>query len=182
MSLRLRIAELGLPPAVRKRGIRELLELSARAFETPAPDLARLNPEEARRVFARFTHEQAARLQTDDAARRRIERRLREEAIAFGRRLRRTLGLRTRAQAMRAARLLYRAIGIDFRSSVAGEIRIPACSFAETYTSSTCRTIAALDEGLLIGLAGDGKLSFSARLTEGDPACRARFDFPETLR
>jgi hypothetical protein len=182
MSLRLRIAELGLPSAVRKRGIRELVELSARAFETPAPNLARLNPEEARRVFARFTHEQAARLQTDEAARRRIELRLREEAIAFGRRLRRTLGLRTRAQAMRAARLLYRAIGIDFKASSDGEIRIASCSFAKTYPPATCRTIAALDEGLLIGLAGDGKLSFSGRLTEGDPACLAKFDFPEPGR
>jgi hypothetical protein len=182
MSLRLRIAELGLPPAVRKRGIRELSELCARAFGTPAPDLARLNPEEALSLFARFTCEQAARLQTDDDARRRIERRLREEAIVFGSGLRRALGLRTLAQAMRAARLLYRAVGIDFRPSAAGEILIPACSFAETYTPATCRTIAALDEGLLIGLAGDGELSFSARLTEGHPACRARFDLPETRR
>ena len=182
MSLRLRIAELGLPPAVRKRGIRELFGLCARAFGTPAPDLARLDPEEALSLFARFTCEQAARLQTDDDARRRIERRLREEAIVFGRGLRRVLGLRTPAQAMRAARLLYRAVGIDFRSSAAGEILIAACSFAETYTPTTCRTIAALDEGLLIGLAGDGELSFSARLTEGHPACRARFDLPETRR
>jgi hypothetical protein len=83
---------------------------------------------------------------------------------------------------MRAARLLYRAIGIDFRSSAAGEIRIVACSFADIYAPATCRTIAALDEGLLIGLAGDGKLSFSGRLTEGDPACLAKFDFPEPGR
>ncbi len=56
-----------------------------------------------------------------------------------------------------------------------------ACSFADVYSAATCRMIAALDEGLLIGLAGGGTLVFSSRLTEGAADCRARFDFPENL-
>jgi hypothetical protein len=83
---------------------------------------------------------------------------------------------------MRAARLLYRSISIEFRGDENGRIDIPACAFAEIYSPETCRMIAALDGGLLIGLSGGGTLSFSARLTEGAPSCRARFDFPERLR
>jgi hypothetical protein len=182
MSLRLRIAELRLPRTVRDRFFRELVERTARAFESPVPDLAGSSREAAQLVFARFTHEQASRLQADEQARDRAAAKLRQEAAVFGRRLGLLLGVRTRSEVMRAARLLYRSIRIDFHASAAGEIRIPACSFAGTYSAATCRTIAALDEGLLVGLAGGGRLAFSARLTEGAPACWAHFDFPESLR
>lgn len=180
MSLRLRIAEIWLPAAVRKKYFRELAELTGRALQIPAPSLAGLAPEEARLLFARFTHEQAAALQTDEPARALAEERLRREASGLGRRLASALGVRTRDDVMRAARLLYRSIRIDFRGDRQGRIRIAACSFAETYAASTCRMIAALDEGLLAGLAGGGRLAFTARLTEKADACRAHFSFPES--
>lgn len=182
MSLRLRLAELWLPSPVRRKYFRELMERTARAFEVPPPDLAGLASEEARSRFALFSQACAAGLQADEAARVGAEQRLRTEAIALGRRLGAVLGVRTRSEVVRAARLLYRSIRIDFEATVAGEVRMAACSFADVYSPATCRMIAALDEGLLIGLAGGGTLSFSARLTEGAAVCRARFDFPETLR
>lgn len=182
MSLRLRLAELWLPGAIRKKYFRELVERTARAFEVPPPELAGLAPEEARLLFARFSNALASGLGSDAAARTRAEQLLRSEAVALGRRLASALGVRTRSEVIRAARLLYRSIRIDFRGDERGLIHIPDCSFAGVYSPETCRTIAALDEGLLIGLAGGGTLSFSSRLTEGAPACLARFDFPEELR
>lgn len=182
MSLRLRIAEIWLPGPLRRGYFRELVERTARAFDAPSPDLSGLAAEEARGLFARFTREQACRLRPDEEALARTEARLREEAALFGRRLGAALGVRSRGEVLRAARLLYRSIRIDFQGDEHGRIHIPACSFADVYSPATCRTIAALDEGLLVGLAGGGTLSFSARLTEGAPACRAHFDFPGSLR
>jgi hypothetical protein len=181
MSLRLRLAEVWLPGPVRKKYFRELAERTARAFEVPPPDLAGLAAEEARRLFARFSHACASGLAADAAARTLAEQRLRAEAMALGRRLASALGVRTRSEVLRAARLLYGSIQIDFRGDERGRIHISGCSFADVYSPATCRTIAALDEGLLVGLAGGGTLTFSARLTEGAPACLARFDFPETI-
>ncbi|MCX6560905.1 MAG: hypothetical protein NTZ26_10395 [Candidatus Aminicenantes bacterium] len=181
MSLRLRLAALWLPRVVRERFFLELAERTARAFESSAPNLSGLSGEPARLAFARFTQEKAAGLQADPPARARAEARLREESVSFGRRLGSVLGVRTRADVLRAARLLYRSIRIDFAASASGGIRMTACSFAETYSPATCRTIAALDEGLLVGLAGGGRLAFTSRLTEGAEACRAQFDFPESL-
>ena len=40
--------------------------------------------------------------------------------------------------------------------------------------------VSGLDEGLLAGLAGDGRLVFTERLTEGADRCRARFVAEET--
>jgi len=76
---------------------------------------------------------------------------------------------------MRAARLLYGTMGIDFRGSDDGNILIGKCAFSDFYESRTCALISALDEGLLAGLAGGGRLEFSERITDGQSRCRARF-------
>ena len=101
--------------------------------------------------------------------------------LGFGRRIGAMLGVRSRKDAMRAARLLYRFLGIDFLGADSGEIIIRRCSFSEHYTPETCALMSGLDEGVLAGLAGGGRLTFQARLTEGRDSCRARFAFPESL-
>ncbi len=178
MSLRLRLAGIGLPGPLRRKEIRRLAERTARAFEVPAPRLGKGPVAAAWLAFARFTQEQASRLPRDEASRLAVRERLRREAEAMGRDLGRRLGVRSRPDVLRAARILYRAMGIDLVPEPDGRIRVASCSCASIYTPDTCRTIAALDEGLLSGLAGGGRLTFSARLTEGAPACAARFEFP----
>ena len=74
---------------------------------------------------------------------------------------------------------MYDAIGVDFRGDAAGVVTVSRCYFSDVYTPEVCRLVSALDEGLLAGLAGGGRLTFSQRLTEGAVCCRARFEAEE---
>jgi hypothetical protein len=106
---------------------------------------------------------------------------MRNLARGLGGRLRDRLKVRSRADVMKAGRLIYRLLGIELRGTAAGDIVIDRCSFGRTYGPETCALMSALDEGLFAGLSGGGSLEFSARITEGRPACRARFVFPPEL-
>ena len=181
LRLRLRIAELWLPASLKKRRLGDLLDVTARAFGIAVPDIPFRTSGEARLALARLTREGASRVASDAAARAESMNRLRSGGAALGAKLKSDLGVRTRGDVMQAARLLYRAIGIDFRGTAEGEILISDCSFRSAYTPEICGIVSALDEGVLSGLAGGGRLAFTARLTDGSPACRARFDFPEAL-
>lgn len=178
MNLRLTAAEIYIPRRLRDGYFRRLFALTARAFEAGRPRLDGLSFVAIRREFARFTVEQTGRFPAGDSAAVEAKRRLREAAHDFGKALRRDLRLRSPAEVMRAGRLLYRILGIDFQGSASGEIKINACFFASHYSPQTCAFIAALDEGVLTGLAGGGRLEFTERITEHRPCCRARFLFP----
>jgi hypothetical protein len=178
----LTVAEIHIPRRLRDKNFQRLFSLTARALESEAPRLDGLSFSEARREYARFTAEQAERCLENDASSAEAKKRLRESAFAFGQELRRDLGVRSAAEVMRAARVLYRLLGIEFQGSPSGVIVIRKCLFSSTYTSRTCGFISALDEGILAGLAGGGRLEFSERITEERPGCLARFEFPAGLR
>ena len=182
MNLRLMAAEIWVPRHLRDRNFRRLFALTAQAFETEIPGLDGLSFAAARREYARFTTEQVERRSGDAAAGIRMKDRLGESALAFGRDLRRELGVRSAAEVMRAARILYRLLVIDFQGSASGGIVIRKCFFAGAYTPQTCAFISALDAGILAGLAGGGRLEFFERITEGRPCCLARFEPPAGLR
>jgi hypothetical protein len=78
---------------------------------------------------------------------------------------------------IRGARLLYGILSIDFQGAPDGDIVINRCFFSRDYTPKTCALMSGLDEGVLAGLSGGGRLEFSARITENKAVCRARFDF-----
>jgi len=67
-------------------------------------------------------------------------------------------------------------LGIDFLGEPDGSMVMTRCFFSDYYSSPVCRLISSLDEGLLVGLAGGGRLSFSQRITEGHECCRAHLD------
>jgi hypothetical protein len=174
VSLRLALASLPLPAWARRWGLRELARRTARAFGAKAPDVAGPFPAALRR-YAAFTREQADRALAD-AARTPVARaRLRAEAFDLGAALRRRLGVRSRADAMRAARLVYRIVDVEFQGDADGEIRVARCAFSALYAPTTCDLISAFDEGLLAGLAGEGRLHFSRRISEGAGWCAATF-------
>lgn len=175
MNLRVAVASVYLPPFVKRRKLAELLELTAEAFGAPAPDVRHQSAAERLRTFAAFSNEHAevaCEAGGDDVARR-----LRAAAYDMGAGVRRVLRIRKREDAMRAARLLYRTLGIDFRADAYGRIVIRSCYFADWYTPRVCALMSALDEGVLAGLAGEGRLEFSARITEGCRRCEAAFRF-----
>lgn len=181
MKIGLIIAEIHVPSFIRKREFSRLVDLTAEAFEAPRPAFEVRSFEEMLDAYASWTGAQAESLRRDPARPAAVRTRLRGLAVEFGRRLRKKLGVRTRGEVMRAGRLLYRLLHIDFEGSVDGGVIIRRCSFSRRFSPETCALLAALDEGILAGLAGGGRLEFTARITENDEACRARFVFPEGL-
>lgn len=177
MNLRLALAAIHVPAPLRRRGLLDLVRRTARAFGAEPPDLRGIELDDALRRFALFTRDQAERISGSPEEAARAREQLRREARDFGAGLRLRLGVSSRAEAMRAARILYRMIGVDLRASLAGSIVVRSCSFSGTYTCETCAVMAAMDEGLFAGLAGEGRLEFSARITEGADRCVAFFTF-----
>jgi hypothetical protein len=182
VTLALRLLELPLPGAVRRRMLAELFTATAEAFGHPAPDLHGLRFEERLRRYAVFTRDEAER-----SLRRRdgiedVRDRLHENARRLGARLRRRLGIEGVDETLAAARALYRVIGIDLEPGSGGAVTIGRCYFADFYSGRVCRLISALDEGLVDGLSGGGRLRFSERMTEGCDACRARLHLPGARR
>jgi hypothetical protein len=173
MSLRLVLLERWLPDAIRRAVFRRLARLTAAAFDTAPPDLD-LAPHDAVARFGRFTSEEAARvLAAGPAAASTVRDRLFSGARDLGDAIRRGTAVRTADDAVRALRLLYRAIGIDFEGCAAsGDVVISSCAFSRLYTPEVCALVSALDDGVVAGLTGGGRLAFEQRLTEGGSCCR----------
>jgi len=179
VNLRLRIAGLGLPRPLQKRKLAELFALTGRAFGEDPPATAGLSLERMLRLYAEFSNAAAARALGAPSGGAEAGGRLYEEALAFGRGIRRELRVASPREVMAAARILYRSLGIDFEGTPAGEIVISRCFFETRYSAGVCRLMSRLDAGVLAGLAGGGGLEFTERLTEGAGRCRALFAFPE---
>jgi hypothetical protein len=177
--LRLRLAEIWIPPTWRRKALSDLAALTAGAFGAPPPFLDGLDWPARLEAYARFTSAEAERVLARPEELAVVRSRLRTRARDFGERLRRRLGASSRTDALRLARLLYGEIGIDFEGRPDGEVLIRACGFSRHYGGEVCALISALDEGVLAGLTGGGRLEFRERLTEGGAACRAVFHFEE---
>lgn len=94
-------------------------------------------------------------------------------ALRMGRLLRRlTFFLRDAGHA-RLVFALYKGIGIDMHGALPGEIQVRACFFSRCYTPGMCALISAMDDGMVSGIMGGGRLTFTQRMTEGCGCCRA---------
>ena len=176
MNLRLTAVQIFLPNTIKHRKLCTLFSLTANAFSYPMPVLDSLPYGKILDLYATFTRDAV-----EDAERRgkefvSIRQRLFDGARAMGSDVRKELKISTFSEAMIAARVIYRSIGIDFRADPLGNAIIPKCFFSTTYSESVCRLISALDEGLIAGLSGNGRLSFSQRITEGFPCCTAKIE------
>lgn len=179
MSVRLALVSAYVPGFVKRRKLRELLCRSAEAFGTPVPETAGRSYRECLGTFAAFTAAQADRVGRDGVTAAGVRSRLRAAGREIGGGIRRGLGVGTRGEAMRAARIIYRMLGIDFEGRADGAIVIRSCDFSRVYTARACGLVSGLDEGLLAGLAGEGRLEFASRITEGCERCEAIFHFEE---
>lgn len=175
MNVRLLIAEIRMPSRRRLEKVRELAALTARALGTIPPSITDRSVRRALAAYAKFTRESADLAVRNGADLERLGAKLREEAVGFGRSLAAAFRIRDRRQALRLLRLAYRAIGIDMRPGADGAVSVRRCFFKDYYAPETCRLIASLDEGLMAGICGEGKLVFTQRLTAGEPGCLARF-------
>lgn len=172
MSLPLKLLQLYVPAFFKRRALRELFEATARAFGREMPPLKGLSFDQRLRQYATFTAQQAEEaLRGEEVSA--LKARLRQNAYQLGAGLRKNFGITRMEEVMGLARILYRSIGIEFQGNPEGEITIRRCYFSHFYSPQVCQLISALDEGLLAGLAGGGRLSFSARISEGSPVCKA---------
>ena len=171
MGLLLSLFTLYVPPPIRKRKLEHLFTATADAFQATRPSTRGLTFDECLKSYAQFTRDQAesAIRQGNGAV---VRPRLFENAYRIGRQLKADLRVDS-TEVMRMGALVYRILGIDFEGEPGGNIVIRHCFFSTYYSSSVCRIISSLDEGLLVGLAGGGRLSFSRRITEGNECCLA---------
>ncbi len=176
MNLRLAVASVYLPAAIKRRKLAELLRRTAGAFGDAAPDLTGASFDEGLRTFAALTTRWAEQADRSDPG---AADRLRATAREFGKELRHALRIRTRVDALRAARLLYGVLGIQLEARVDGLLVIRRCYFADWYAPRVCALMSALDEGIIAGLAGGGHLVFDSRITEGCDRCTAAFHFED---
>jgi hypothetical protein len=178
MNIRLMLVQRYCPAFVEAMALQALADATADAFGCRTPRLRGRPYQERLEAYARFTAERGALALRSGDDLSPLTARLRHNAFELGQRLRRGLRIRCAADAATAARLLYGIIGIDFAADAEGHVVIRGCSFSRFYSADVCRLAAALDEGLLTGLAGGGRFSFTQRMTEGGPCCRAVWEPP----
>lgn len=145
-----------------------LCNLTARAFDVPGRRIWYLPYPQALGEYGAFTVQCMTRHRPSPE-------RLYREAHAVGRRIRRITGLRDRADLERLVIFLYRNLQIDMSGSITGEITVSSCYFSKIYTPQQCQWMSNVDAGIIAGLCGGGRLTFTGRLTEGCGACRACF-------
>lgn len=164
------------PEPVRRRALRELFECTATAFGAPAPAFDDASADNLLAGYAAFTARHAvAALQDTLMDLALIRERLYFSAYAIGYRLRQELDVTSTADAMAAARAVYGILRIDFRQGASGQVRVERCFFSRFYSPEVCKLMSSLDQGLLAGLSGGGRLQFRQRITEGAPRCLATF-------
>jgi hypothetical protein len=181
MGLLLTVSKIYLPGFLRRRKLEMLLAATAEAFQVETPSTRGLPYPDVLELFARFSAEQANK-SIQAGSQIQTRERLFLNASRIGKQMRANFNVTTPEEVMRTAELAYRILKIDLEGQPSGEIEIKECFFSAYYSGRVCRMISALDEGILSGLSGGGKLSFSARLTEGSQSCRAFLKREETRK
>ncbi|HPG38315.1 MAG TPA: hypothetical protein PLP19_01970 [bacterium] len=179
MNLLVTAAGLYIPAFIKKQKIRQLIKITAQAFQVETPDTGTLTYHECLHVFARFSGETAQRALQANADIQGIKSRLYKNACDMGIQLRRQLHIKTTAEVIQFTRILYKVIGIDYSCTPAGDVTIKRCYFSQFFNGEACRIFSALDEGVAAGLSNGGRLVFRERLTEGHSCCRADFRLTE---
>ncbi len=78
---------------------------------------------------------------------------------------------------IRAAKILYRVLGIEFEVEQypnGAILIVNRCALAANYSELTCQVLSATDEGTIRGLDENMSMTFTERITGGQPTCKAR--------
>lgn len=156
--------------AARRIALQLLMNLTARALRQPPLRIWTLPTDKALQRYADYTF---AHLK--DGADEQLLRRMGDEARRMGQRLRRWLMLRRQDDIEQVVTTLYQGIGIALEGNLPGRLCFRRCYFSGRYTPKVCQAASALDEGIMQGLTGGGKLTFQQRITEGHQHCLATY-------
>lgn len=154
----------------RRIEIQQLMNLTARALRQKPKHTWTLPNEEALRLYAAFTRDQLPACPDEE-----LLQRMTAEAYKMGRLLRRVFLLSQQADIQQFAIAIYQGVGITLEGHLPGTLRFRRCFFSQYYTPEVCLAASALDEGIMSGLAGGGRLHFQQRITEGCTCCKATF-------
>ena len=175
MGLLVSALQIYMPDFVKKTALTQLFNATAAAFEAEVPSLAGLDSEECLARYARFAQTLAEQRLRDGREVETVAQRLYRNAVEMGRLNRKLLRPGAVQDVMAIGRVLYHILDIDFQGDARGEVVINRCYFSRFYSGEVCRLMSAMDRGLLAGLWNGGELTFSSRITEGQPCCRAHF-------
>ena len=181
MGLLLTASRIYLPQFIQKRKLETLFAATADAFQVSVPLTGGLSLEACLKLYAQFTREQSDKAfqRGNESA---IKSRLFRNAYQIGKQLKSDFSINTAEEVMRLSAVLYKILRIEFQGGPQGNIIINSCFFSSCYSDSVCRLISSLDEGLLSGLSGGGKLSFSQRITGGNSCCLAYLEISGILK
>ena len=161
-------------PLFRRIELQQLMNLTARAFGKRPRRIWTLPNDEALRVYAEYTRDNLR-----DGVDGQLLERMNKEAYKMGRLLRKLFFLRKQASIEQFTIALYRNIGIQLDGHIPGQLCFRKCFFSQYYTPDICLAASALDDGIIRGLSGSGRLVFQQRITEGCEYCRATFSIDE---
>lgn len=179
MNLLINLLPHNLPAFTREEILAELFQATADGFRCPVPAIDHLSFDETLGAYALFTREQAEKALQSRRSIPALKTRLYRKAYPLGAKIRELLHVDTMDEVMELGQILYQAIGVEIEGDPQGNILVKRCYFCQFYTSPVCDLISALDDGIFSGLSGGGRLSFSERITEGKPYCRARLSSRE---
>jgi hypothetical protein len=175
MRLLISVLQIYTPDYIKKRALMQLFDATAAAFEAEVPPIAGLDSQKCLAEFARFTQTHAEQRLRDGHEVEVVGQRLYRNAVEMGQLHRKWLRVGTMADVMAIGRVLYRILDIDLQGDARGEVVIHRCYFSRFYSGEVCRLMSAMDRGLFAGLSNGGELTFTCRITEGQPSCRAHF-------
>lgn len=150
--------------------IQLLMNLTAKAFAQRPLHIWTLPHQEALAVYAACTRDWMNRaIKTPDA----LQSDMYHRSMRMGRLLRGLTFFLNDAGHARLVFALYKGIGIDMRGTLPGSIQVQSCFFSRYYMPNMCALISAMDDGIVGGIMGSGRLTFTQRITEGCGCCQA---------
>ena len=156
------------PRMVRSLQCQILLNMTVRAFGVPGRRIWMYAPGRALHAYMRFT------VQCMESSSARPVRLFRE-AYRVGACLRAVSGFTDREDLKKLVFYLYRNIGICLHGDIPGRLAFTECYFSRFYTPQQCHLMSYMDSGLIAGLFGGGRLTFTGRITENCRVCSANF-------
>lgn len=149
----------------RRAEMQILMNLVTSSLRLPTVSLLCMPSGKALEVFASFT---AKHLQQCSDERQQT---LSNNAFRLGTMLRRCLTDRSDDALTQLVFLLYRNIGIEMNGQLPGKVCVCRCHFITHYSPHICSLASLMDSGVVCGVFGGGKFTFSERMTEGKEMC-----------
>lgn len=153
----------------RRIEIQALMQLVTASLQLPGRNLLFMPSAQSLEAFATFTAEHLVSCSKEQ------QEELHSRALNLGKRLRRCLTHRDDEALTRLTFQLYRNIGIQMEGHFPGKVSIRSCHFCHHYSPQVCSIASLMDDGVVSGLFGGGRLFFHERITEGKDNCSCVF-------